>query len=99
MNTIAQHLAQAKILRNAGRNAEASAICNQILHQQPNNWEAIYLLALIALGAGKYPTALELLKRAEAMTQSPDVFNSLGEALRGLGRNAEAIIQYRRAMA
>ena len=48
----------------AGRLQQAEVIYHQILTQEPNHQDALHLLGLIALQAGRHEVAVELIERA-----------------------------------
>src|SRR5471032_571760 len=62
--------AEAQRLHQAGRSAEAEAICRDILAEEPDHAEALHRLGLILAGGGD-AAGLALLERAVA-TAPPD---------------------------
>src|SRR5881275_1744285 len=56
--------------QQAGRLREAEQIYRQILSRDPNHFDALQLLGLIALGSGHAPAAVELLSRAVAINDT-----------------------------
>ncbi|MDH3967167.1 MAG: tetratricopeptide repeat protein, partial [Rhodospirillales bacterium] len=94
-----QLLAKAAQLGQAGRLAEAAALCEEVLKGAPDNVEALHLLGLVALQSGRPQDALE---RFQAAVKIDDGFapahNHAGVALCALGRLAEGIASYRRAV-
>ena len=83
----------------AGRLEQAEAMYRQALQQQPDQPDALGLLGVIALQAGRPDAAVELLRRAAQIAPNFAVFNNLGEALRHAGRLKEAIDAYNRSIA
>jgi tetratricopeptide (TPR) repeat protein len=84
----------------AGRPAEAEAICRQILTVEPNYAEAWNLLGLVALHIRQPEAAIECLTKATAiMPDNAPMQLNLAEAWRAAGRLEEAIAAYRRASA
>jgi len=94
------HLNQAAEHFEAGRLAEAEAICRQILDRTPAEAEAGFLLGVVLLRAGRRDEALPLLESAAVQLPKraePQYF--LGLALTELGRHDQAIPALRRAVA
>ncbi len=84
---------------SAGRLAEAERAYRQFLAAHPNHAQAIYLLATIAMQAGKPAVAVELLKTAIRIDGGQAAFHAtLGEAYQALDRAAEAMASYRQAL-
>ena len=83
----------------AGRLAEAEAICRQILAADPRHADAFHLLGVIARRMGRSDVAVELIRQAIAIAPKLSVLHSsLGNALCDQGRFDEAITAYRRAI-
>ncbi len=55
---VPQALAKAAQLGQAGRLAEAAALCEEVLKGAPDNVEALHLLGLVALQSGRPQDAL-----------------------------------------
>ena len=75
----------------AGRLAEAEAVCRQILRCRPTDPEALHRLGLIAHQSRRFETAASLI--AQAIAAAPDhpvCHASLGAVLLVLGRAGEA---------
>src|SRR3954470_2724660 len=82
-----------------GNWAEGEAICRKILEVDPNHFEAIHLLGLIAHRVGRNDIAVELLHRAMQLNPTrADVANNLGEVFRALNRPNEAIASFQEAL-
>jgi predicted O-linked N-acetylglucosamine transferase (SPINDLY family) len=83
----------------AGRLAEAEAAYREILSRNPNHAGALHLLGVLAGQAGRYDAALDLIRRAIAIS-STDAFshNNLGSALMAMGQLDEAIASYQQAI-
>jgi protein O-GlcNAc transferase len=97
--TIEQALDLAIQHQQAGRLAQAQAIYQQILSQQPNHADALHLSGLIAHNAGQNLHAVELITRAIQVNPSEAVFhNSLGVVLMSQGLQDEAIEAHRKAL-
>jgi predicted O-linked N-acetylglucosamine transferase (SPINDLY family) len=83
----------------AGRHADAQAVCEAVLRDRPDHADALHLLGVIALSAGRVEEAITHLRRSVAgRPDAPEFHNNLGEALRRAGRREEAIESYRRAI-
>lgn len=84
-----------------GAQAEAEEIYRQIIVQDPTNMDALHLLGLIMYQRGLPLAAMPYLERAldSSPTAVPvNVHNSLGQCLRALGRQAEAVDHYKAAL-
>jgi len=93
-------LEQAKAHHAAGRLPEAHAAYSQFLAHAPDHAEALYLLGTLACQTRAWEPAVELLSRAtRSDPNNADAWNNLGTALRNLGRNADAVNAYERAVA
>lgn len=93
-------LRRAAALHQAGRPAEAAALCREILGIAPGNVDALCLLAILALQFGHPEESARLAGRAVAIDpHSERAFNIQGIALQSLGRYPEALTSYDRALA
>jgi protein O-GlcNAc transferase len=91
---------QALDLHEAGRLAEASELCQEILQAVPGHTEALYLLGVIAHQSGQRTQAVELIRQVLAI--EPDhakCYNILGLDLTALELLDEAEASFRRAIA
>lgn len=78
---------------------DAVARCRQILAAEPRHADSLHLFSVIALQAGQYAVAVDLLSKLIAINGRFAPFHSnLGIALQELGRWDEAIAAYRRAV-
>jgi tetratricopeptide (TPR) repeat protein len=83
-----------------GRRAEVEALCGQMLAEQPNNPDALYLLGVLAHKLGQRQQALQLV--ADAIKSGhvrADFYATYGEMLEQHGRIDEALDAYRSAVA
>lgn len=99
-NRLEAALQRARQLQQRGNTTEAAELCRAILKVTPARFEALYLLAILELQAGRAPTAASLLE--EALELRPDFapgFVSLGNVLHSLGNYTEALANYDRALA
>ncbi len=96
----AARLAAARERHRAGAIDAAAAVYQTVLESEPDNARALYLLAVADLQRGDAEGALALLERARAAAPGDaEVLNTMGEALRVLGRTAAAADAYRGALA
>jgi predicted O-linked N-acetylglucosamine transferase (SPINDLY family) len=78
-----------------GRLAEAQALYQQVLAQQPDQPDALHLLGVLFYQLGRPDAALEQIRRAVALNPAaPDYQINLGEILSATGRLDEAIVAY-----
>ena len=90
---------QARALRDAGKIAEAGALCQRILKADPRHVEALHLMGALALQTDAFDIAIMSFNRALAeKPRSPAILFDLAQALNADGRPAEAISAYRKAL-
>jgi hypothetical protein len=95
----AAQLAAARERHRAGAIDEAAAIYQTVLLREPEHARALYLLGVANLQRGDPEGAIALLERARAAApDDAEVPNTLGEALRVLGRHAAAAEAFRAAL-
>ena len=83
----------------AGRLVEAAAIGRQVLTLQPKLAQALHLMGIIQLKDGRSDEAVRLIGQAIMLDDRvPTYHNSLGQAHRAQGGQAEAIACYERAL-
>lgn len=85
-------------LYQRGQLADAEKICGDIVKVQPNNVDALHLLAVVAIQTGRFPRAVEMIARAAVKGWSARLHHDLGYAFSGLKRYEEAIASYDRAI-
>ncbi len=91
---------QALAFQQQGRPAEAERIYRKVLRQQPNHFDALHLLGVIAKQTRRTERAIELI--GKAIRLNPNVaaaHNNLGNALLDLRRLADALASYDKAIA
>lgn len=100
MTTVAEALSMAMHHHGAGRLPEAEDLYRRILAVEPDNAQALALLAALAQQGGRLDVAVELNTRALAVRPDlADAHNNLGRCLHDLGRLDEAVTSYRKAIA
>ena len=85
-------------LHRRGALTEAEAIYREILRQLPTHHDSLHLLGMLAHQAGTPGAAVDLIGQAVGLC--PDAAHyrcNLANALRDLGRHAEAVLQYQEA--
>jgi len=93
-------LQQALTLHQAGRLSEARTIYNQILLSEPNHFDALHLLGVIAHQEDEYDIAVELIQKAlKSVPDFAPAYSNLGAALKDQGKLDEAVASYRQAIA
>lgn len=99
MTPLADLLDQARKHQQGGDLVQAEALCRQVLQANPQQVDAMYLLALVAFQVGRHDQAIEL---AQQMLQfKPDcteAYNLLGVTLALAGRLDEAASCYLHAV-
>ena len=84
----------------AGRLGEAEAGYRQILAAEPNHPEALHLLGVMGLQAGRPEMAVELISQAIRADSADPVYHcNLGLAYKALGRSDDAVASFRKALA
>ncbi|MGY4572963.1 O-linked N-acetylglucosamine transferase family protein [Bradyrhizobium sp. USDA 3256] len=92
--------AQAVALHQRGQLAAAEKIYEDMLRQQPNNFDALHLLGLISAQTGRSERGVDLIRRAIRLNGNvADAHSNLGNALRALRRFDEALASFDRAVA
>ena len=75
-----------------GQLREAERLYQQVLGEDPLHTNAMFLLSVLSMGAGKLEDASRLLEKAIALAPANPAFHSnLGEIYRRLGKNQEAV--------
>ncbi len=91
---------QGVALHQQGRLAEAEHIFVDVLQQQPDHFDALYLLGVIALQTQRTEQAIELIGKAISLNGSVAVaHNTLGHALFYLQRFEDALASFNKAIA
>lgn len=83
----------------SGNVSEAERLYRLALDGDPENFDALHLLGLLAHQVGRNDIAVELIGTALQIKASPAVFNNLGQAYRALGQREESVGCYQRAIA
>ena len=98
METQETILQQAFAAYNAGRHADAEALCRSLLTGSPADAQLCFLLGMILHRNGREAEAADWLRRAAKLQpDSGRIFSGLGCALRGLGDWAGAQTSFARA--
>ena len=85
--------------QQAGRLAQAGALCSQILAREPRNAVALHLLGYVTFEQGDPLKALEMINKAIALKPAyGEAHSSLGNILDSLARREEAIASFRAAL-
>src|SRR5262249_46337938 len=90
---------RAVLLAETGRTADARAELERFVADYPDEGVAIGFLGNVELSQGRAARALELFDRSlELRGPTSDVLFNRGHALRALGREADALDDWRRAL-
>jgi tetratricopeptide (TPR) repeat protein len=87
-------------LHRLGRLTDAEQVCQEVLRQRPNDFDALHLLGVIALQTHRTESGVELI--AKAIRLNPNVaaaHNNLGNGLLALSRFEDAVSSYDKAIA
>ena len=93
-------LNQGMALHRQGKLADAERCYGEVLQRQPDHFDALHLLGVIARQTRRTEQGVDLIKKAIGL--NPKVaaaHNNLGNALRDLKRSAEALASYDKAIA
>jgi tetratricopeptide (TPR) repeat protein len=97
--TIKQLVEKAFEQQMAGNIPEAERLYLEALDIDPDNFDALHLLGMMAHQIGRNDIAAELIESALQSKASPVAFNNLGQVYRALGQTEEATRCYREAIA
>ena len=98
--TLQAKLNQGVMLHRQGNLADAERCYGQVLRWQPNHFDALHLLGVIACQTRRTERGVELIKKAIGLNpQVAEAHNNLGNAFRDLKRPVEALASYDRAIA
>jgi Tfp pilus assembly protein PilF/SAM-dependent methyltransferase len=82
----------------AGQMAEAERLCREVLAIEPNHFDGLHLLGIIAHNVGRNDDAAQFIARAIAVNgRSPECHFNLAQVLRALRRWDEAAAHFIRA--
>jgi len=91
---------QAIALHQRGQLAQAKALYENILAKQPQHYQSLHLLGLVAAQSGRFPEAVELIGKAIALfPNNADFYMNRGNALKALGQVQAAVEHYDKAIA
>src|SRR5690348_14518573 len=97
--TPADTLAAAMRHHQAGQLAEAERLYDHVIAAEPDHAQALVLCGALALMAGRNSKATDLLGRALAIGEDPNLHYNIGLAKWALGQRADATEHWRRAIA
>ena len=91
---------QGVALHQQGELSEAERIYGEVLRQQPNHFDVLHLLGVIAFQTRRTERAVELISKAIGLNAKvADAHNNLGDALRDLKRPEDAMTSCDKAIA
>ncbi len=91
---------QAAAQHRHGRLAEAERLYEQVLRDDPQHFDALHLLGVVALQTGRTQRGVELVQKAISLNGGvASAYNNLGNGLRDLRRFDEALARYDKAIA
>ena len=100
MRHLISKLQQAQILHREGRLDDAGALCEAVLREAPERFEALSLLALIAAQQGDFERAIQNYDRVIAVQPGfADGYSNRGASFAALNRLDEALVNFDRAIA
>lgn len=95
-----QLLKQAVALHKAGERAQAEKLYADVLRREPDNFDALHLMGVLARQGGAFEAAVELIGKAIALNGGKAIAHcNLGAALQDAQRHADALASYERALA
>jgi Flp pilus assembly protein TadD len=96
--TSQQVLDRGALLHRQGNLREAESIYRQVLAAEPNNSDALNLLGVLAMQAGKLEASVELIQRAISVRPVSHYYRNLGLVLSAMSRFAEAAAAQRKCL-
>ena len=91
---------QALALHQQGKLADAERIYGEILEREPNHFDALYRLGIVALQTRRMERGVELIRKAIGVNPNvAAVHSNLGKALLDLRRPEEALASFDQAIA
>jgi hypothetical protein len=91
---------QGLALHHQGKLSDAERAYAEVLQHQPNHFDALHLLGVIALQTRRTEKAIELIGKAISLnTKIAAAYSNLGTAFKDLKRPNEALASYDRAIA
>jgi predicted O-linked N-acetylglucosamine transferase (SPINDLY family) len=98
-SNVAEKLKRAVDLHRKGMLLEAKRLYEDLLREEPNDFNALHLFGVLAIQSGQSQAGVASITRAIELNSSlVDAHNSLGNGLRELGRPLEALASYDRAL-
>jgi protein O-GlcNAc transferase len=98
-NAAADRYQRALAAHRSGRLEQARALYQEILQIQPDQFDALHQLGVIAVQSGKAIEGIELIRQSlQIRPDQPEAYSSIGNALRELKRPLEALESYARAL-
>jgi tetratricopeptide (TPR) repeat protein len=98
--TLQARFNQGVALHQQGRLAEAERVYREVLRQQPNHFDALHLLGVIAIQTRQTEQGIELITTAiKQNAKVADAHSNLANALMEAKRPEEALASYDRAIA
>lgn len=99
-HTTTQLLQQAVALHQRGDLSQAETLYAEVLRREPDNFDALHLMGVLARQGGAAEAAADLIARAIAVDPDKAIAHcNLGAALQDAGRHADALASYERALA
>jgi hypothetical protein len=96
---IPEHYRGARQLHIEGRFPEAEAAYSVALNQTPEDFLLLFFAGTLFMQTKRYGLGLTVLFRSVELNQQvPEVFNNLGMCLKNMGRHAEAMLAFQRAI-
>jgi protein O-GlcNAc transferase len=90
---------QAVALYQLGKLVDAQDVCTTILQRQADHFDALHLSAIICLQTSNTERGIELIRKAIAINPKVAIaYSNLGNGLRNLGRQDEALHAYEKAL-
>ncbi|HEV8554420.1 MAG TPA: tetratricopeptide repeat protein [Casimicrobiaceae bacterium] len=98
--TVGEVMRQAVGFFQSGNLTEAERLCTVVLNTEPDRFDALHLLGMVAARRGRFEEADRLLSRALTINpESAEAYSNYGNVQRARGHFAEALASYDRALA
>ncbi|HXB61198.1 MAG TPA: tetratricopeptide repeat-containing glycosyltransferase family protein [Candidatus Acidoferrales bacterium] len=100
LDSFDQSLKLAFEMHNAGRSAEAEAVCRNLVQIRPRDNQLLFLLGMILHKSGRHEEAVQCLAQAaQSHPGSARIFSGLGCACLALQQHAQAAAAFEKALA
>ncbi len=91
-------LQQAMALHQSGQLQPAQRLYQSVLNDEPNNFDALHLLGVVAFQTQQHALAVELIGKAISLHANAAFYSNLGNAQAALGQQQDAVASFDNAI-